>query len=60
MTHWSQPKYLLDKAKVALVPFYCFGADRSSTWYRLSVGTTREEDVTAALSNINTALKELN
>ncbi|MCX6296077.1 MAG: aminotransferase class I/II-fold pyridoxal phosphate-dependent enzyme, partial [Bacteroidetes bacterium] len=32
-------KYILDEAKVALVPFYAFGASKDSNWYRLSVGT---------------------
>ena len=52
-------RYLLERAKVAIVPFYAFGAERSSTWYRLSVGTTTEEDVKGALSSIRTALEEL-
>ncbi|MFT7543250.1 MAG: aspartate aminotransferase [Gammaproteobacteria bacterium] len=52
-------RYLLERAKVAIVPFYAFGTERSSTWYRLSVGTTTEEDVKGALSNIRAALEEL-
>jgi len=52
-------RYLLNKAKVALVPFYCFGAERTSTWYRLSVGTVTMEDVNDALKNIHAALNDL-
>ena len=37
--------YLLDEAGLAIVPFYAFGADRSSRWYRFSVGTLRTEDI---------------
>jgi aspartate aminotransferase len=28
-------KFILDEAKVAVVPFYAFGADDNSPWYRL-------------------------
>lgn len=35
--------YILDKAGLAVVPFYAFGADRSSAWYRLSVGTCKKK-----------------
>ncbi|NND77576.1 MAG: aminotransferase class I/II-fold pyridoxal phosphate-dependent enzyme [Flavobacteriales bacterium] len=51
--------YLLNEAKVALVPFYCFGAPRTSKWYRLSIGTASREDVRKALGNIETALNKL-
>src|SRR5690606_17444432 len=30
--------YILNDAKLAVVPFYAFGASKSSAWYRLSVG----------------------
>ena len=29
-------KYILDEAKLAVVPFYAFGADDNSPWYRMS------------------------
>ena len=38
-------KYLLSEAKIALVPFYAFGAERDSSWYRLSVGTASMQDI---------------
>ena len=38
-------KYLLEEARVAIVPFYAFGDSDNSTWYRLSVGTCRIEEV---------------
>ena len=53
-------KYLLDEAKVAIVPFYAFGSSEDSTWYRLSVGTCKMEDVAGAISNLRAALKKLN
>ncbi|MES2591540.1 MAG: aminotransferase class I/II-fold pyridoxal phosphate-dependent enzyme [Bacteroidota bacterium] len=52
-------KYILDEAKVALVPFYAFGASPDSSWYRLSVGTCKLEDVTTVIENLRTALKKL-
>ena len=52
-------KYILDEAKVALVPFYAFGASNDSNWYRLSVGTCKLEDVEAVIENLRTALKKL-
>ena len=53
-------KYILDEAKVALVPFYAFGASTDSSWYRLSVGTCKLEDVDSIIENLRVALKKLN
>lgn len=52
-------KYILDEAKVAVVPFYAFGASDNSTWYRLSVGTCKAEDVDGVITNLRNALKKL-
>lgn len=52
-------KYILDEAKVALVPFYAFGASSDSSWYRLSVGTCKLDDVAVAIENLRVALKKL-
>jgi aspartate aminotransferase len=52
-------KYILDEAKVALVPFYAFGASPDSSWYRLSVGTCKVEDVEAVIEHLRAALKKL-
>jgi aspartate aminotransferase len=52
-------KYILDEAKVALVPFYAFGAAHDSSWYRLSVGTCRLEDVSIVINNLRNALEKL-
>ena len=48
--------YLLNEAKVALVPFSAFGASQNSTWFRLSVGTTSREDISNILNNLKKAL----
>lgn len=52
-------KYILDEAKVAVVPFYAFGASVDSSWYRLSVGTCKIEDVEGVVSNLRNALQKL-
>jgi aspartate aminotransferase len=51
--------YILDEAKVAIVPFSAFGASADSNWYRLSVGTCKLEDVAGAISSLRTALEKL-
>lgn len=51
--------YLLDKAGLAVVPFYAFGAPADSSWYRLSVGTCKKEEIDAMLSSLSVALSEL-
>ena len=52
-------KYLLDEAKLAIVPFSAFGASANSSWYRLSVGTCKVEDVDGAIANLKSALSKL-
>jgi aspartate aminotransferase len=52
-------QYLLHKARLAIVPFYAFGASESSDWYRLSVGTCREEDIPEVMEHLKRALSEL-
>jgi aspartate aminotransferase len=52
--------YILDEAKIAVVPFNCFGADKNSNWYRLSVGTCRTEEIDDMLNNLREVLKKLN
>jgi aspartate aminotransferase len=51
--------YILNEAKLALVPFYAFGASRNSTWYRLSVGTCKKEEVNEMIGKLREALKKL-
>ena len=52
-------KYLLNDAKIALVPFYAFGASKKSSWYRLSVGTAKMEDIPGFFSNLKASLDRL-
>lgn len=51
--------YLLSEAKLAVVPFYAFGASKSSPWYRLSVGTATMNDVTESIASLRVALNKL-
>ena len=53
-------RYILDEGKVAVVPFSSFGADKNSTWFRLSVGTCSLEDVSDAIESLRKALQKLN
>lgn len=51
--------YILQEAHLAVVPFYAFGANRNSSWYRLSVGTCKLEDIDVVLQQLETALVKL-
>lgn len=51
--------YLLNEAKLALVPFAAFGASKQSPWYRLSVGTCKKEDIGEVFAKLRTALEKL-
>ncbi len=51
--------YLLSEAKLAIVPFYAFGADSRSPWYRLSVGTCKKEEIDEMLGKLRAALSKL-
>ena len=51
--------YILNEAGIALVPFYAFGTPRSSTWYRLSVGTCQRDSIDTVIAKLRTALESL-
>ncbi len=51
--------YLLNEAKLGIVPFSAFGAGENSSWYRLSVGTCKLQDVSNVLLKLEDALKKL-
>jgi aspartate aminotransferase len=51
--------YVLNAAGLAVVPFYAFGAARSSAWYRLSVGTCKKEEIGEMIGKLREALKKL-
>jgi aspartate aminotransferase len=51
--------YILDEAKLAIVPFSAFGAGSKSAWYRLSVGTCKKEEIADMLGMLEGALSKL-
>lgn len=51
--------YLLNEAKIAVVPFTAFGCATGTNWYRISVGTLAESDITEVLNNLEQALAKL-
>ncbi len=51
--------YLLSEAKLAVVPFYAFGAEKTSPWYRLSVGTCKKEEIDEMIGKLREALTQL-
>jgi len=51
--------YILGKARLAVVPFYAFGAGDDSPWYRLSVGTCVKSEIPEMLGLLEEALKQL-
>ena len=53
-------EYILNEAKLAVVPFYAFGASKSSNWYRLSVGTCKKEEISEMLAKLKEAMEKLN
>jgi aspartate aminotransferase len=52
-------RYILDDAGVALVPFYAFGASGQSPWFRLSVGTSKVEEIPDVINRLRNALQQL-
>ncbi|CAL7964245.1 Aminotran_1_2 domain-containing protein [Gammaproteobacteria bacterium] len=51
--------YLLDDAKVAIVPFYFFGMEKNFPWFRLSVGTCSVDEAKIAAGNICQSVQKL-
>jgi aspartate aminotransferase len=51
--------YILDEAKLAVVPFSSFGAEKNSPWYRLSVGTCHKEDIPKMFLQLRDAISQL-
>lgn len=51
--------FLLNEASLAVVPFYAFGADDKNTWYRISVGTCKKEEIPQVLLLLEKALQSL-
>ncbi len=58
-TQEAVTEYLLNDCKLALVPFTSFGVTNKSSWYRLSVGTCKVEDIEEVMTNLKNSLKKL-
>ena len=52
-------RYLLEEAKLAIVPFSAFGSEASSKWYRISVGTSKKEEIPNVFIDLKAAIQKL-
>jgi aspartate aminotransferase len=52
-------QYILDDAKIAVVPFYAFGSPNDLPWFRLSVGTCSVQDAKDAALALRNSLHKL-
>lgn len=52
-------EYLLQEARIALVPFEVFGNPPGDPWYRLSAGTCKESEIPEMLNSLKSALLKL-
>ena len=52
-------EYILNEAKLAMVPFSSFGAKRDSSWYRISVGCVKKGDIIEVMQKLKDALKKV-
>lgn len=51
--------YILDAAKLAIVPFGYFGAKKENNWYRISVGCCKKEEIPELLHQLKMSLQQL-
>lgn len=51
--------YILNEAKLAIVPFSCFEAGTESPWYRVSVGVVKLDDIETVMQMLEDALQKL-
>lgn len=52
-------EYLLNEAHLAIVPFSCFGADKESPWYRMSIGTCKYEELDEMFASLEASFAQL-
>lgn len=52
-------EYILNEAHLAIVPFSCFGADGSSPWYRMSIGTCKYEELDEMFAILEASFAQL-
>ncbi|HQR93274.1 MAG: aminotransferase [Bacteroidetes bacterium 24-39-8] len=58
-TQMDVTSYILAEAKLAVVPFSAFGGGANNPWYRLSVGTSKKEEIPQMLAKLEKALEKL-
>ncbi|HRI01875.1 MAG TPA: pyridoxal phosphate-dependent aminotransferase [Saprospiraceae bacterium] len=51
--------YIIDRTKVAVVPFKAFGASAESDWCRISVGTLKKEDIPGIIQGLRDGMQAL-
>jgi aspartate aminotransferase len=51
--------YVLNAAGLAVVPFYAFGTEKKSPWYRLSVGTCKKDEIEEMIGKLREALLQV-
>ncbi len=51
--------FLCDAAQLAIVPFSSFGSKESNTWYRISVGVAKMDDIPVIIEQLREALTGL-
>jgi aspartate aminotransferase len=59
VTQMDVTSYILAEAKLAVVPFSAFGGGANNPWYRLSVGTSKKEEIPQMLEKLEDALGKL-
>lgn len=52
-------EYILNEARLAIVPFHAFGADKNSHWYRISIGTCVKSEIPEMLAQLEAAIQKL-
>lgn len=52
-------QFLIDKVGLAIVPFNCFGSEKNSPWYRISVGTSNVDQLKSIFDKMSEVLKTL-
>ncbi len=52
-------KYLLEEARLAIVPFQAFGSEDNTGWFRLSIGAVSSQDIEDMLPRLRRALESL-
>jgi aspartate aminotransferase len=52
-------EYILNEAKLAIVPFTAFGGAKTSPWYRMSIGTCLKPEIPVMLAQLEAAIQKL-